>query len=141
MARHSYTNEQILKLESNPYVYAVNGNNVAFTVEFREHLIEELKKPGVTSVTAFRKAGFGEDVFDNKQIYKFSAHICEEYRKKGYFSRPAGKSKEEKLREFAEADLSKMKQDEAMKELQKRMVRLEESVEFLKKISVTSPPG
>lgn len=133
--QHIYTKEQIQKLESNPNVYSACATRVVLTKAFKEYYVEERQKPGTTSIKVFRAAGFDEDTMDVTQIYRLASHIQEEYRKKGTFSEPRGKSKEEKLRDFAMADLSRMKQDEAMKQLQDRVVMLEQSVEFLKKVT------
>jgi len=127
--KHPFTEEQISELAANPYTLFVDRNMIRFTVEFKIFLLKETEKPGVTLKKAFANAGYDPEVLGRCRMDRIISNIRKEVRSpKGLHE--TGKSKSQLVKE----DLTKKQMKTAIKELQEEVVRLQQQVEFLKKI-------
>lgn len=78
MARGILTEEEIRKLEENPFVIAVSGNRVIYSNALKERFMEEYiagKKPS----QIFKDAGFDVKILGSKRIERASARWRESY--------------------------------------------------------------
>lgn len=127
--KHLFTDEQISDLAANPNTLFVNRNMIRFTVEFKRYLLKEIEKPDITLKKAFINAGYDPDVLGEYRIRRTLEIIRKEAKSpKGLHE--TGKSKSQLVKE----DLTKKHMKTAIKELQEEVVRLQQQVEFLKKI-------
>jgi hypothetical protein len=127
--KHPFTEEQIAELAANPYTLFVDRNMIRFTVEFKSYLLKEVEKPGVTLKKAFINAGYDPEVLGLGRMGRIIQNIRKEAKSpKGLHE--TGKSKSQLVKE----DLTKKQMKTAIKELQEEVVRLQQQVEFLKKI-------
>ncbi len=127
--KHVFTEEQILDLTANPYTLFVDRNMIRFTVEFKRYLLKEIEKPGITFKKAFINAGYDPSVLGDQRIPSIIKNIRKEAKSpKGLHE--TGRSKAELVKE----DLTKKQMKTAIRELQEEVVRLQQQVEFLKKI-------
>lgn len=140
MPSNEFTKEQIIALQCNPYTFSVTPKALRFTLEFKEFYLKEIQKPGMNSTKIFRKAGYDESLLSMRKCHRLANYLMHEARSSSGIQPPKGKSKEEMRKAFAEQDLSRMKTNKAIEELQKRVVYLEESIDFLKKIQSQVPP-
>ena len=127
--KHVFTEEQILDLAANPYTLFVDRNMIRFTVEFKRYLLKEIERPGITFKKAFINAGYDPSVLGDQRIQSIIKNIRKEAKSpKGLHE--TGRSKAELVKE----DLTKKQMKTAIRELQEEVVRLQQQVEFLKKI-------
>lgn len=136
MAKNTpFTAEQILTLSQNPYTHSVTENRISFTTEFKKFFAEQVKIPGMTTKKIFSAAGYDPEWFSKGCLDAIRYQILKEANSPEGFKDPRGLSNIEKTKQFAQKDLSKQNTDQAVKELQDRIVHLESQLEFLKKIS------
>ena len=127
--KHLFTEEQISDLAANPYTLSVDRNMIRFTVDFKSYLLQEIEKPGVTLKKAFINAGYDPDVLGPYRIQSIIYNIRKEAESpKGLHE--TGRSKSQLVKE----DFTRKQMKTAIKELQEEVVRLQQQVEFLKKI-------
>lgn len=127
--KHPFTEEQIAELAANPYTLFVDRNMIRLTVEFKSYLLKEVEKPGVTLKKAFINAGYDPEVLGRGRMDRIIQNIRKEAKSpKGLHE--TGKTRTQLVKE----DLTKKQMKTAIKELQEEVVRLQQQVEFLKKI-------
>lgn len=116
-----YTDEQKAELMSNPYTAQVTECTVKFTLAFKEYVIRELKK-GTSHKDIFKKAGYRIELFTRSQYQTQIRSIqLEAASKEGL--------KEPKLPKKPQAKL----EHKRVSELEKRVIYLEQAIDFLKK--------
>ena len=130
-----YTDEQVQILSQNPYTHSVTPNRLVFTVAFKEFFIKQTKISGMTTKKILLAAGYNPDFFEKGALDAIRYTIIKEANSPEGFRSPRGLSDTEKNALFASKDLSKQNTDVSMKELQNRIVHLEQQIAFLKKIS------
>lgn len=130
-----FTAEQVEELSRNPYTHSVTPQRISFTLEFKQFFAEQMKIKDMTARKIMKAAGYNPDFFTSTRLTGIRTHIREEVRSPEGLKAPRGKSTEELRKEFAEKDLSRQSTDASIKELQERIVHLEEQISFLKKIS------
>lgn len=130
-----FTPEQIEALKGNPYTHSVTGMRISFTLAFKEFFYEKSKIPGMTTQKILREAGYNPAWFSRSALDQLRRRIRAEASSPEGFKSPRGLSSAEKTAQFAARDLSKQKTDSTIKQLQDRIVHLEQQIEFLKKIS------
>lgn len=136
MARKNpYTDEQIQKLSQNPYTHAVSPHRVSFTIEFKKFFTEQANIPGMTTKKIFLAAGYDLDCFSKESLDSIRRTILTEANSPEGFKAGRGLSHAEKAAQFAAKDLAKQSTDASIKEMQERIVHLEQQINFLKKIS------
>ena len=89
---------------------------------------------GIKSPEIFRSAGFDPEMLGKPRMYAALKKFKKEAASPEGLREPRGKSREEKLAEFAKSDLSKKQTKTAIRELQEKVIHLEQQIEFLKKI-------
>ena len=130
-----FTQEQIRILEENIYTHHVTRNGIVFTVAFKEFFAEQAALPGMTTKEIMRAAGYDPDFFPRASLDSLRRRILQEAASPEGFKSPRGLSSGERTAQFAAKDLAKQRADTSIKELQERVVHLEQQIEFLKKIS------
>lgn len=133
--KNPFTDEQIQILSQNPYTHTVSPHRIAFTIEFKKFFVEQMNIPGMTTKKIFLAAGYDLNLFTKEALDGIRRTILSESRSPEGFKPGRGLSHAEKTAQFAAKDLSKQNTDSSIKELQDRIVHLEQQIEFLKKIS------
>lgn len=132
MNRAKFTQEEMELLAQNPYTADVSPCYLFYTLEFKKYALKEAAK-GVSSVQIFKRAGYDVELLGKPRIYSalkyFKAEIASP---RGL--RESNHSRQSRLDSFIQKDLKKKKTDKAVREIQNRMDKLEQEVEFLKKI-------
>ena len=121
---HYYTDEEKAELLSNPFTAQVSDCRVTFTLPFKKFLLKELDKPGMTLRQAFRNAGYRDEFFSPRVRESAARHFREEA------ASPQG-LQEPRLRK--ESKVNKKHQQTQIQEMEQRIRKLEQQIEFLKK--------
>ena len=124
-----FTKEQQEALARNPFTLSVNDHQIRFTVEFKKYLLEEREKNATPWKEIFRKAGYNPDVLGKNRIDK----IIQTVRKEA--SSPKGLH-ETTSKKALNKQVKKHHQQKEIEELQKEVVRLQQQIDFLKKIQM-----
>ena len=111
-----YTDEQKAELLSNPYTSRVSDCRVFFSLAFKQLVIDNIDKEGMSSTAVFRLAGYSDDMFN----HDFKKHIVRQIRKEA--ASPVKKHTPRKKHSETE-----------FRELENRVKLLEQQVSFLKK--------
>ena len=136
MAKMLFTPEEIEILRQNPYVLNVTSHRIVYTLAFKKLAVQEAAN-GMKSTEIFKRAGFDLEMLGKTRIYMAlklfqreaaSPEGLRELREAGI------KTKEERMAKFAQEDYSKKQTKVAIRELQKKVIHLEQQIEFLKKI-------
>lgn len=126
-----FTQEEVELLKSNPYTAHVTENRISFTLNFKIFAIKE-SQAGLTSVQIFQKAGYDPAVLGKDRIYKTMKRLKKEAASdRGLHAGPKEKSNQKRSEEL----LNKKRTDAQLKAMQKKILRLEQELEFLKKIA------
>ena len=131
----TYTDEQIKVLEQNPYTHMVSPYVLVFTLSFKEFFMSQVHVPGMTTPKILKAAGYDPKMFTRGTIDSLRKRILKEASSKEGLKPPRGLSQSEKTMAYAAKDLEKQRTSTSIKELQNRVVHLEQQIEFLKKIS------
>lgn len=128
-----FTQDQINQLNQNPYTAYVTSNTIRFTLDFKIFALKEAQA-GATSVKIFMKAGYDPEILGKTRIYHVLKRIKKEAASPQGLQPPKGLTKEKEAEEFAKTELSKLKTSTAIDELQAKVIKLEEKIEFLSKL-------
>jgi len=129
MTKVPFTQEQKEVLQKNPFTLSVNDYQIRFTVEFKKFLLSEREKNGTPWKEIFRKAGYDPDMFKQSRIDSIVHNIrMEAASSKGLHETTSSKA-------LLKEDERKQNK-KAIQELQKEVLRLQQQVEFLKKIQM-----
>lgn len=131
----TYTNEQIQLLAQNPYTHSVTPYRLTFTLEFKEFFMSQVYLPGMTGPKILKAAGYDPKMFTRPTLDKIRSKILAEAASSEGLQPPKGLSQAERTEAYAKKDLDKQRTSTSIKELQNRVVHLEQQIEFLKKIS------
>lgn len=110
---------------------------LTYSLEFKQKTIAQAER-GMKSIKIFNGAGLTDDILGKKRIYSAMKTFKREAKSPEGLRESKGKSKEDRITAFAKEDLSKKQTNAAIKELQDKIVHLEQMVEFLKKTQL--PP-
>ena len=130
-----YTDEQISILEQNPYTHNVTPYKISFTLTFKEFFMSQVNLPGMTAPKILKAAGYDPKTFSRSAIDHIRITILAEARSPEGLKPPRGLSQAEKIAAYAQKNLDSQRTSTSIKELQSRVVHLEQQIEFLKKIS------
>lgn len=133
MTKQKFTQEEVEIIKQNPYVVNVCPTKITYSLSFKKFAVEQSLK-GIKSTEIFRSAGFDPEMLGKPRMYAALKMFKTEAASPEGLREPRGKSREEKLAEFAKADLTKKQTKTAIRELQDKIVHLEQQIEFLKKI-------
>lgn len=132
MTNKKFTQEEIDAIKQNPYVVNVCSTKIIYSLAFKKFAIEQSQN-GLSSPEIFRKAGFDPEMLGKPRMYAALKHFKREANSPEGLREPRGKSMEERLAAFAKEDFTKKQTKTAIRELQDRIVHLEQQIEFLKK--------
>lgn len=119
-----YTEEQITELLANPYTVRVRKNGVVFNLAFKQLIIENIDKPGMTARKIFQLAGYREELFSPSYCREIVRGVRTEA------ASPEGLKEPKPIKQH----MPRKKHTETeFKELQDRVLRLEQQISFLKK--------
>ena len=132
MTNQRFTQEEIDIISNNPYVVNVCSTKITYSLAFKTFAVEQAQK-GFTSPEIFRQAGFDPEMMGKPRMYAALKAFKKEAASPEGLREPRCKSKEELLAKFAKEDFKKKQTKAALRELQNKIVHLEQQVEFLKK--------
>lgn len=133
MTNKKFTQEEMDIIRQNPYVVSVTPSKISYSLAFKRFALE-LAKQGFTSTQIFPKAGFDPEILGKPRMIAALKKFKREAASPEGLREPRGKSREKRLAEFAKEDYSRKHTKVAIRELQKKIVHLEQQIEFLKKI-------
>lgn len=133
--KKTFTPEQVEVLQQNPFTHRVSEMSITFTLEFKKFFFEQTRIPGMTSKKILEKAGYDFTMFSKASIDHLRRNILAEAASPRGFKPPRGLSSAERTAQFAAQDLSRQKTEVSIRQLQERIVHLEQQIEFLKKTS------
>ena len=124
-----FTKEQKETLESNPFTLSVNDYQIRFTIEFKRFLLNEREKNGTPWKEIFRKAGYDPDILGRTRLEGIIKNIRNEAKS------PKGLHETTSTKMY-EKDNERKQTKKAIQELQNEVSRLQQQIEFLKKIQM-----
>lgn len=131
MARF-YTEDEIRRLEANPYVINATDRFINFTAEFKQTFYsryKETRKPK----RILESLSFDIELLGYARIHSITMHVVKEYETRGYFSdlnmRQSGEISPESASAYK------------IQYLEKELARTKQENEYLKKISSVSRKG
>ena len=133
MTNKTFTSEEIEIIRQNPYVINVTPHRITYSLAFKKFALEQANA-GLRSPKIFQKAGFDPDMMGRPRMIAALKSFKKEAASPEGLREPRGKSREERLTQFAKEDLSRKQTRHAIKELQDKVAELEQAISFLKKI-------
>ena len=125
MAIKTFSEEEILQLQQNPYVKRVSRTTITYTQEFREYYISEYQR-GVSPHVILSQAGLERSVLGKERCDSISRN----------FRRMAKREDGlEDMRKTGRPLKRELSPEEQIKRLKQKVKYLEQENEFLKKIS------
>lgn len=121
---HHYSDKEKAELLINPYTCRVTDCKVVFNLEFKLLVINNIDKPGMTARKVFKLAGYRDELFSLKSMENTVKSIRKEASSAEGLKEPAPLKKTPPKKKTAESEI---------KELQNRLILLEQQIEFLKK--------
>lgn len=119
-----FTNEEKAELLSNPYTSYVSNCRVYYSLAFKKLVIDNIDKEGMNSTRIFRLAGYRDDMFSHDYRKRVVKRIRMEAETPEGLQEPVLPKKKEVKRKRSETEF---------RELEKRVLVLEQQLEFLKK--------
>ena len=124
--RNPFTPEQQEILAANPFTVSVTEYTIRFTLAFKRFVLAERERYGTSRKDIFLKAGYDPEILGKDRINRFVDNLLKEA------------ASEQGLRETAprkltEKDLEQENMRKAIRQLQDEVVRLNQTVAFLKK--------
>ena len=137
--KKKFTEEEMILLGNNPNIAFVSPTRLSYTVDFKKKAVENSKIKGMTAVKIFEQAGLSVEVLGKTRITAALKSFKKEAVSPTGFHEPRGKSIEAQMEAFAKEDFSKKQAKVAIRELQEKVVHLEQQIEFLKKTRFPKP--
>lgn len=135
MAKLNFTQKQIDELKVMQYTAFVNESRLILTLEFKKKFMQEIQEKGATSLKIFQNAGYYPKYLTKQQVYNKAKRIkIEAASEQGLRESPSERHVKNSLIKFQEAEMDNKQTRIALRELQNRMVYLEQQIEFLKKV-------
>lgn len=133
MANKKFTQEEMDIIRQNPYVVNVSPTKITYSLAFKKFALEQAKQ-GLKSTQIFPKAGFEPEMLGKPRMISALKKFKREADSPEGLREPRGKSRDERIAAFAKEDFERKHTKVAIRELQQRIVHLEQQIEFLKKI-------
>ena len=133
MVNRKFTQEEMDIIRQNPYVVDVSPTKITYSLAFKKFALAQAEL-GLKSTQIFPKAGFDPEMLGTPRMIGALKHFKREAASPKGLHEASGKSREERLAEFAKKDLAKKQTQTAIRELQNKVIHLEQQIEFLKKI-------
>ncbi len=130
----TYTNEQVALIAQNPYTHVVTPHKVTFTLAFKEFFVDQAINHGLSTPKILKAAGYDTSMFTRATMDHLRQKILAEVASPEGLRPPRGMSQAERTKAYAKKDLDAQRTSTSIKEMQQRIVHLEQQVEFLKKI-------
>lgn len=124
-----FTPQQIEELKNNPFTLFVNESQIRFTVEFKKFLLAEREKNHTPWKDIFCKAGYSPETLGIDRMYAAVKNIRKEAASPQGLHETISKKKLEKENE-------RIQTQKAIRQLQEEVIRLQQQIEFLKKIQM-----
>lgn len=138
MANKKFTQEEMDTISRNPYVVKVTPTRITYSLAFKKFALEQAAL-GVKSTKIFPMAGFDPELMGHPRMIAALKKFKAEAASPEGLHEPRCKSKEERLAQFAKTDFERKHTKTAIRELQEKVVHLEQEIEFLKKIQSPGP--
>lgn len=122
--KHYFTEEEKAELLSNPYTSYLSACRVFYSRAFKQLVIDNINKKGMTSTKVFRLAGYRDDLFSHTYRKRIVKRIRMESESPEGLQEPVLPKKK---------PVKKKHIDTEFRELEKRVKILEQQLEFLKK--------
>ena len=124
MTKKIFTQEEMDIIRQNPYVISVSSSRIIYSLAFKKFAVAQAEQ-GLKSPEIFVKAGFDPEILGTSRMYA----AIKKFKKEA--ASPEGlRETSSKTREQYDKKHTKV----ALRELQKKVVHLEQQLEFLKKI-------
>ena len=120
-----FTDEQIQVLQQNPFTHSVTPNAIVFTLAFKQMFYEQTKVPGMSTRKIMLKAGYDPTWFTKTGLDHIRRSILQQAASPEGLRPPRGLSPAEKTKLFEEKDLSRQRTDTTIRQMQDRIVHLE----------------
>ena len=127
--KNPFSNEQKESLACNPFTLSVNDYQIRFTIEFKKFLLAEREKNGTPWKEIFRKAGYDPDILGKPRMDAIIKNIRNEAKS------PRGLH-ETTSTKMLDKNNERKQTKQAIQELQNEVTRLQQQVDFLKKIQM-----
>lgn len=132
MSARKFTPEEMTLLKENPNLVTVSPTILTYSLEFKRKAVNAVSK-GMTSIQFFMQEGLSPELLGKSRIYAAMKAFKREAASPEGLREPRGKSREARMEAFAKEDLAKKQTQVAIRELQNKVVHLEQQIEFLKK--------
>lgn len=134
-----FTEEEMKILRENPNIVSVSPTKLTYSLAFKQKAVAESEKTGMTAVRIFALAGLTPELLGKPRITAAMKSFKKEAASPEGLREPRAKSAEARIEAFAKKDLAKKQTKTAIRELQDKMVHLEQQIEFLKKTRFPPP--
>ena len=124
MASHRFTDEERAELLSNPYTARVTPYRVFFTLAFKQFVMDHIDLPDMTAAKVFRLAGYSDGLLSLRVRRYTVSMIRKEAASENGLQEPALPKTHRHREKHTETEF---------RELQERVVILEQQIDFLKK--------
>ena len=121
---HHFTDEERAELLSNPYTARVSDCRVTFTLAFKRFALSEINKPGMTISKVFQKAGYRPELLTDRLKRSVISRIRAE---------AASESGLQEPKPVRRTTSARKRTSTQVKELEERVLILEQQIDFLKK--------
>lgn len=121
---HRYTDDERAELLSNPYTFHVSDCKIVFTLAFKQFVLREIDKPGMTATKVFQKAGYRPELIPDYRRRSIVRQIRKE---------AASEKGLQKPKPVKENTVAKKLDSTRIKDLELRIRVLEQQIDFLKK--------
>ncbi len=133
MTKKFFTQDEMDIIRQNPYVISVSPSRIIYSLAFKKWAVQQAAL-GMKSTDIFIQAGFDPDILGTSRMYAAVKKFKKEASSPEGLHQSTIKTREQKMEEFAKEEFDKKHTKVALRELQKKVVHLEQQLEFLKKI-------
>ena len=133
MTKKFFTQEEMDIIRQNPYVISVSSSRIIYSLAFKKFAVAQAAQ-GLKSPEIFIKAGFDPEILGTSRMYAAIKKFKKEAASPEGLREACSKTREQRMAQFAKEEYDKKQTKVALRELQKKVVHLEQQLEFLKKI-------
>jgi hypothetical protein len=121
---HHFTDEEKAELLSNPFTFQVTDCKITFTLAFKQLVLDEINKPGMSAAKIFQKAGYRLELFPGYRRRYYIRQIRQEAASEKGLQEPKPSRRKPPVKKHVSSQI---------KELEERILILEQQLNFLKK--------
>jgi len=133
MTKKFFTQEEMDIIRQNPYVISVSSSRIIYSLAFKKFAVAQAEQ-GLKSPEIFVKAGFDPEILGTSRMYAAIKKFKKEAASPEGLRETSSKTREQRMAQFAKEEYDKKHTKVALRENQKKVVHLEQQLEFLKKI-------